>query len=601
MPRYSKDFIGEIKSRLRVSEVVGKFVKLSQRGNEFVGLSPFKNEKTPSFTVNDEKEFYHCFSSAEHGDIFSFLMKYKNMSYPESIEYLAKQAGMDPDKGIIRDPNYVEKDFSGLRNIISEANNYFKAQLNLSSEAQKYIDKRSIDDNITKKFNLGYSGSVTNGLYKHLKSKGISIDDAITLGLIKRSNKKENEFYDFFRNRLMFPIKDYKSNIIAFGGRALDNSNIKYINSSDSPLFKKSYQLYNLNFAIEENRKVKNLIIVEGYMDVITLYQNNFKTTVAPLGTALTSYQLERAWKICENPIIMFDGDDAGQKAAQRASLLALSNLIPDHSLRFCTLPKDYDPDDYLKKNNHKSLQKILENSLSLSQFIWKTELEKEDISTPEKKAGFEKRVKMLLEKIKNKTVREYYINYFNNNLNDLKFININKNISGYNFKPNKVSREILTSERVKAQNHESGIREKIILISLIENPFLVIKYTEELGKISFKDLNLSALISEILEFSASNSDKDLENLDLKSYLLYKGFEQEIKYIYQPKLLNTYNSIINNTMEVVDKSFIGLINLQQDLLEETEINDAANILEEKMDEKSFEEFARIKKESLNKN
>ena len=600
MPRYSKDFIGEIKSRLRVSEVVGKFVKLSQRGNEFVGLSPFKNEKTPSFTVNDEKEFYHCFSSAEHGDIFSFLMKHKNMSYPESIEYLAKQAGMDPDKGIIRDPNYVEKDFSGLRNIISEANNYFKAQLNLSSEAQKYIDKRSIDDNIIKKFNLGYSGSVTNGLYKHLKSKGISIDDAITLGLIKRSNKKENEFYDFFRNRLMFPIKDYKSNIIAFGGRALDNSNIKYINSSDSPLFKKSYQLYNLNFAIEENRKVKNLIIVEGYMDVITLYQNNFKTTVAPLGTALTSYQLERAWKICENPIIMFDGDDAGQKAAQRASLLALSNLIPDHSLRFCTLPKDYDPDDFLKKNNHKSLQKILENSLSLSQFIWKTEIEKEDISTPEKKAGLEKRVKMLLEKIKNKTVREYYINYFNNNLNDLKFININKNISGYNFKPNKVSREILTSERVKAQNHESGIREKIILISLIENPFLVIKYTEELGKISFKDLNLSALISEILEFSASNSDKDLENLDLKSYLLCKGFEQEIKYIYQPKLLNTYNSIINNTMEVVDKSFIGLINLQQDLLEETEINNALNILEEKMDEKSFEEFARIKKESLNK-
>ena len=206
----------------------------------------------------------------------------------------------------------------------------------------------------------------------------------------------------------------------------------------------------------------------------------------------------------------------------------------------------------------------------------------------------------MLLEKIKNKTVREYYINYFNNNLNDLKFININKNISGYNFKSNRVSREILTSERVKAQNHESGIREKIILISLIENPFLVIKYTEELGKISFKDLNLSALISEILEFSASNSDKDLENLDLKSYLLCKGFEQEIKYIYQPKLLNTYNSIINNTMEVVDKSFIGLINLQQDLLEETEINNALNILEEQRDEKSFEEFARIKKESLNK-
>ena len=600
MPRYSKEFIGEIKSRLRVSDVIGKFVKLTQRGNEFVGLSPFKNEKTPSFTVNDEKEFFHCFSSAEHGDIFYFLMKHKNMSYPESIEYLANQAGLNPETGIIRDPNYVEKDFSSLKKIINEANNYFKDQLKASSEAQKYIDKRSINANIIQKFELGYSGNGNNNLYNHLKKIGLNIDDAISIGLIKKSNKKKGEFYDFFRNRFMFPIKDYKSNVIAFGGRALDNSNIKYINSSDSPIFKKSFQLYNLNLAIEENRKPRDLIIVEGYMDVITLYQNNFKSSVAPLGTALTSYQLERAWKVCQNPIIMFDGDEAGQKAAQRVALLALNNLLPDHSLRFCLLPKDYDPDDYLKKNNHKSLQKILENSLSLSQFIWKTEIEKEDISTPEKKAGFEKRVKMLLEKIKNKTVREYYINYFNNNLNDLKFININKNISGYNFKSNRVSREILTSERVKAQNHESGIREKIILISLIENPFLVIKYTEEMGKISFKDLNLSALISEILEFSASNSDKDLENLDLKSYLLCKGFEQEIKYIYQPKLLNTYNSIINNTMEVVDKSFIGLINLQQDLLEETEINNALDILEEKMDEKSFEEFARIKKESLNK-
>ena len=142
MPRYSKEFIGEIKSRLRVSDVVGKFVKLTQRGNEFIGLSPFKNEKTPSFTVNDEKEFYHCFSSAEHGDIFSFLMKYKNMSYPESIEYLAIQAGMDSEKGIIKDPNFVEKDFTSLRKIIHEANNYFKDQLKSSRVAQKYIEKK---------------------------------------------------------------------------------------------------------------------------------------------------------------------------------------------------------------------------------------------------------------------------------------------------------------------------------------------------------------------------------------------------------------------------------------------------------------------------
>ena len=601
MPRYSKEFIGEIKSRLRVSDVVGKFVKLTQRGNEFVGLSPFKNEKTPSFTVNNEKEFYHCFSSAEHGDIFSFLMKHKNMSYPESIEYLAKQAGMDPERGIIRDPNFVEKDFSALRNIMNEANNYFKHQLKHSTKAQRYLEKRTLDESLVKKFELGYSGSGSKNLYTHLKSKGMSIDDAESAGLIKRSNNEKEEFYDFFRNRLMFPIKDYKSNIIAFGGRALDNSKIKYINSSDSPIFKKSFQLYNLNLAIEEDRKPKNLIIVEGYMDVIALYQNNFKTSVAPLGTALTSYQLERAWKICKSPIIMFDGDEAGQKAAQRAALLALSMLLPDHSLRFCLLPKDYDPDDYLQNNNPSDLRNIIENSLSLSEFVWTSKMEKEDISTPEKKAGFEKRINALSKNIDNKTVREYYIKFFNDKLMNLKYESINTGKFDYRLKKNKISSEVLKSDRVKKQSHDSGVREKIILICLIENPFLILKYTEELGKISFKDPHLSTTVKEILEFSTSNIDKELENFDLKSYLLQRGLNREIQYIFRSELLNTYSSIIRNNREEVERGFMGLLELQRDLIDESDLNLALSDLEQKMDEKSFENFMRIKKESIYKN
>ncbi len=601
MPRYSKEFIGEIKSRLRVSDVVGKFVKLTQRGNEFVGLSPFKNEKTPSFTVNNEKEFYHCFSSAEHGDIFSFLMKHKNMSYPESIEYLAKQAGMDPERGIIRDPNFVEKDFSALRNIMNEANNYFKYQLKHSTKAQRYLEKRNLDESLVKKFELGYSGSGSKNLYTHLKSKGMSIDDAESAGLIKRSNNEKEAFYDFFRNRFMFPIKDYKSNIIAFGGRALDNSKIKYINSSDSPIFKKSFQLYNLNLAIEEDRKPKNLIVVEGYMDVIALYQNNFKTSVAPLGTALTSYQLERAWKICKSPIIMFDGDEAGQKAAQRAALLALSILLPDHSLRFCLLPKDYDPDDYLQNNNPSDLRNIIENSLSLSEFIWTSEMEKEDISTPEKKAGFEKRINALSKNIDNKTVREYYIKFFKDKLMNLKYESINTGKFDYRLKKNKISSEVLKSDRVKKQSHDSGVREKIILICLIENPFLILKYTEELGKISFKDPHLSTTVKEILEFSTSNIDKELENFDLKSYLLQRGLSREIQYIFRSELLNTYSSIIRNNREEVERGFMGLLELQRDLIDESDLNLALSDLEQKMDEKSFENFMRIKKESIYKN
>ncbi|MDC3154756.1 DNA primase [Pelagibacteraceae bacterium] len=601
MPRYSKEFINEIKSRLRVSDVVGKFVKLTQRGNEFVGLSPFKNEKTPSFTVNDDKEFYHCFSSAEHGDIFSFLMKHKNMTYPESIEFLAKQAGLNPENGMIKDPNYIEKNYSSLKNLMNETNIFFQTLLTKSNIAKKYLDKRLIKDSIIEKFQLGYSGSSSNQLYLHLKNKGLNLDDALSLGLIKKSNNREGEYYDFFRNRLIFPIKDYRSQIIAFGGRALDNSNIKYINSTDSPLFKKSYNLFNLNLAIEENRKVQNLIIVEGYMDVISLYQNNFKTTVAPLGTALTSFQIEKAWKVCQSPIVIFDGDEAGQKAAERASLLAIQNLQPDLSLRFSILPKNYDPDDFINKNSPADFTKLLDQSLSLSEFLWRKELEREDISTPEKKAGFEKRIRTLLSKINNQTVREYYNKEFTEKIRLLKDANHNINKGYKTYYNKKVSNEIKKSERVDLSSHDSAVREKIIILFIIENPFLIYKYTEEFGKIRFNDLKLSKLTNKILEFSSSHADKDLENFDFKAYLLSQSLDQEINFIYQPNLISTYGSLIKSEPVSVEKNFLGLVELHSKLVDENDLTKAFTDLEQNMDQESFENFVKIKNESLIKN
>jgi len=601
MPRYSKEFIIEIKSRLRVSEVVGKFVKLTQRGNEFVGLSPFKNEKTPSFTINDDKEFFHCFSSAEHGDIFSFLMKHKNMSYPDSIEYLAKQAGLNPESGIIKDSNFIENNYSSLRNIMIEANKFYSSMLEQSEGIKKYLERRQVNHDMWEKFELGFAGPQSNQLYLHLKKSGANIKDALSLGLIKKSKHKEDDYYDFFRNRLMFPIKDYKSNLIAFGGRAIDNSNIKYINSSDSPIFKKSFNLFNLNLAIEENRKVENLIIVEGYMDVISLFQNNFKTTVAPLGTALTSYQLQRAWKVCNSPIIIFDGDEAGQKAAERAALLALGNISPDLSARFCILPRDYDPDDFLLKNGSEEFKKLLTNSYSLSEFIWKVELEKYDISTPEKKAGFEKRIRAIVGKIDNQTVKEYYIKEFSDKINTIKRSQFQKKSNYVRYVDNKVSKEIYDSERVNQSTHDSVIREKIILMHVVENPFLLIKYIEELGKISFNDLNLSKLASQIIEFGSLNADKDLENFDFKSYLLDKGLAREIEIIYKSNLLKTYSSVIKSDFEIVENSFLGLLDLHNHLLDKKDLSQAFKDLEQKMDQESYENFLKIKKESLIKN
>ena len=597
MARYSKEFITEIKSRLRVSDVVGKYVKLSQRGNEFVGLSPFKNEKTPSFTVNDEKEFYHCFSTAEHGDIFSFLMKYKNMSYPDSIETLAKQAGLDPEKGMIRGKNFKENNYGVLKVITEEAARFYHLNLIKNQKTMDYLDRRSVSVEIIKKFRLGYADQKGNSLFNYLKDKGYEIKDMISLGLIKKSKDAES-YYDFFRNRLMFPIRDYRSATIAFGGRALDSSPIKYINSSDNPIFKKSYQLYNLDLAIKENRKVKDLIIVEGYMDAISLYQNNFKTTVAPLGTALTAYQLERSWKVCESPIILFDGDEAGQKAAIRASNLALNNLKPDLSLRFCTLPVDTDPDDFIKKYGPSELSLKLDNSYSLSEFIWENELDKVSLSTPEKKAGFEKRIRSLAHQINNETVKQYYLSYFETKLNNYKFSS-KKYINRDNqFNNLSISREISKSDRADKSSHVSSTREKIIILALIENPFLLDKYSEELGQLIFNDEKLNKIVSEILEFSSFNTNKDLEKSNLRSYLDNRGFNQMINYLYNPSLINTYKGMINGSQEIVEKNFLEMISVHKELSNQNELSEAYLDFEQNMDDESYKNFLKIKNETL---
>ena len=597
MARYSKEFITEIKSRLRVSDVVGKYVKLSQRGNEFVGLSPFKNEKTPSFTVNDEKEFYHCFSTAEHGDIFSFLMKHKNMSYPDSIETLAKQAGLDPERGMIRDKNFKENNYSALKVIMEEAAKFYHLNLVKNQKSMDYLDRRSVTKEIIEKFSLGYADQRGNSLFNYLKDKGHEIKDMISLGLIKKSKDAES-YYDFFRNRLMFPIRDYRSTTIAFGGRALDSSPIKYINSSDNPIFKKSFQLYNLDLAIKENRKVKDLIIVEGYMDAISLYQNNFRTTVAPLGTALTVYQLERSWKVCESPIILFDGDEAGQKAAIRASHLALNNLKPDLSLRFCILPFDTDPDDFIKKYGPAELASKLETSISLSEFAWLNELNKETLSTPEKKAGFEKRIRSLVNQINNETVKQYYSSYFENKLSNYKAPQkryFNKNNQYNNIS---ISQEISRSERLDKSLHVSSIREKIIILALIENPFLLDKYSEELGQLVFNEDKLNKIVSVILEFSSFNASNDLEKEDFRSYLEDKGFNQMINYLYSPSLINTYRAMIKSSKEIVEKNFLEMISVHRNLSNKSELSDAYLDFEQNMDDESYKNFLKIKNETL---
>ena len=607
MPRYSKEFIAEIKNKLNVSDVVNKFVKLTRRGNEFVGLSPFKSEKTPSFTVNDSKEFYHCFSTSEHGDMFSFMMKHKGYTYPESIEYLASLAGLDPSVGIVSS-NYNDNfvDNTNLKKIFNDANNFFKNNLANSDPTNKYLIKREISKNIIDVFSLGYASSKSDSLYQFLLSKKFELKDMLESGLIKKSTKNNNEYYDFFRSRLVFPIRDSRSNIIAFGGRALDKSNIKYINSSENKLFKKGYNLYNLDLAIEKNHKIDDLIIVEGYMDVISLYQNGFETTVAPLGTALTNPQIEKAWRYCKSPIICFDGDVAGNKAAYRSAINVLQVIKPEHSIRICSLNDNLDPDDYIKEKGKASFGKLINNAKGLSDFIWENEYSKIKSLSPEDLAGFENRIKSLINEIKDETVKNYYKKYYLQKLQDLRAV---KNYQNNNYQNNnyqkpwkksnfvKISSEILRSERGSINEDSSHIREKVILLCIIENPNLISDFFEEIGILTFNKSDFSRLCSFIVEY-ASNDNKELEKTALKSYLSSSEFSNIVSEIYKEELLRTYKSLLDSDYNDLKLTFIELLNRQSKIASDTQLEDAEALLAENMDDDSFEKFLKLKKDSF---
>jgi DNA primase len=602
MPRYSKEFIAEIKNKLNVSDVVNKFVKLTRRGNEFVGLSPFKSEKTPSFTVNDDKEFYHCFSTSEHGDMFSFMMKHKGYTYPESIEYLAKLAGLNPSSGIVSS-NYNDNfiDNTNLKQIFIEADKFFRNNLIKSDQANKYLDKREISKKIIGTFNLGHASSKSDSLYKFFLSKRFELKDMLESGLIKKSNKNDNEYYDFFRNRLIFPIKDNRSNIIAFGGRALDNSNIKYINSSENKLFKKGYNLYNLDLAIEKDHRIEDLIIVEGYMDVISLYQNGFENTVAPLGTALTNPQIEKAWRYCKSPIICFDGDVAGSKAAYRSAINVLQILKPEHSIRICTLSDNLDPDDYIKAKGKVRFKKLISEAKVLSEFIWDKEYSQIKSLNPEDLAGFENRIKLLINEIKDETVKNYYKKNYLQKLQDLKSIksyqnnNYQKSWKKSNFV--KISSEILKSERGGINEDSSHIREKVILLCVIENPNLISDFFEELGILPFNKTDFSRLCSFMVEY-ASNDNKELEKTAFKSYLSKSEFSNIIGEVYKEELLNTYKTLLDSNYEDLKATFVELLNLQNKIASDTQLEDAEALLAENMDDDNFEKFLKLKKDSL---
>ncbi len=408
--RFTPQFLDELRARLSVSEVVGKRVKLKKAGREWKGLSPFQQEKTPSFYVNDQKGFYHDFSSGKHGDIITFVMETDGLPFAEAVERLANMAGL-PLPAVTPDAARHEQRRRTLHDVMDLAAKYFSETLasRLGAKARGYLADRALSPATQLQFRMGYASPERFALKEHLGKQGVSVEDMIETGLLVGGDDIPVP-YDRFRDRVMFPITDLRGRVIAFGGRALEKDvPAKYLNSPETPLFHKGDNLYNHPTARKAAHDGSPIVVVEGYVDVIAMVTAGFPGAVAPLGTALTESQLALLWKMADEPILCFDGDRAGQKAAFRAADLALPFLAPGKSLRFALLPEGQDPDDLVRSGGRGALEEVMAAARPLAEVLWSRELEGGNFATPERRAALEARIKELSNGIRDEVVRRYY------------------------------------------------------------------------------------------------------------------------------------------------------------------------------------------------
>ena len=408
--RFPPSFLDEIRARLPVSEVVSKRVPLKKQGREWRGLSPFNPEKTPSFYVNDQKGFYHCFSSGKHGDQFDFLMEVEGLPFPEAVERLASMAGLAmPVQS--REEEKRESRRKTLHEVMELAAQYFEATLQgrAGAKGRGYLADRGLGPSVQARFRLGYAPPDRFALKEALGGRGVPVEDMVEAGLLISAEDIAIP-YDRFRDRVIFPITDLRGRVVAFGGRALEKDvPAKYLNSPETPLFHKGALLYNAFNARTAAHNGAAVIAAEGYVDVIALVEAGFAGAVAPLGTALTEEQLALLWKMAPEPVLLFDGDKAGRRAAWRAMDLALPHLKPGVSLSFGLLPEGQDPDDLVRAGGREAVDAVLAQARPLADVLWAREIETASVDTPERRAALEARIGEIVKVIGDETVRKHY------------------------------------------------------------------------------------------------------------------------------------------------------------------------------------------------
>lgn len=531
--RYSPEFLNELKSRLRLSEVISGQVKLKRQGKEWIGLSPFSNEKTPSFFVNDEKGFYKCFSTGNSGDAIAFLQETERLSFNEAIERLAEAAGLELPK---QTPEAAKADQRRqyLLELVAMAVSFYQEQLKTSEGklARDYLRNRGLDEKAWAKHHLGYAPDAWRALADHLKAKGAKDADLIEAGLCAKSDKAKKP-YDRFRGRVMFPIKDMGGRFIAFGARAIKpDDNPKYLNSSDSVLFHKSRNLYRYSDARRVIGQKEGLIICEGYMDAIALVEAGFEEVVAPLGTALTNEQLDMVWRIGGKPKLCFDGDKAGKRAAYAAIDRALPHLTPEKTLGFVFLPDGLDPDDYIKAEGAEAMGAMLDKALPLVEVIWRRELEKSDLSTPEEKAGLEERIKTITEPIQHQGLKKAYERDLRGRLYDY-FRSLNNKStskgSGGQYKNNE-GRKFRPKDGPKIVRPK-GLRGLGLITKPIFHPEWLDEAYETYCEIEIENPDIRVIRDAVLD--VANSDTPLDAKGVTRHLVKTGQNRAAKLIKQ--------------------------------------------------------------------
>jgi DNA primase len=600
---FPPQFLDEIRARIVLADLIGRRVKLKKRGREYEGLCPFHSEKTPSFTVSETKGFYHCFGCGAHGDAIGFVMRGEGLSFPEAVEKLAGEAGL-PVPQSSPEERAAARRRTDLGEVLERACDWFETRLaDPGGEAAlNYLVGRGLRRQTIAQFRLGFAPGRRGSLQKALNAGGIGDDLLVEAGLLKRP-EDGGPLRDYFFDRVVFPIADRRGRVIAFGGRALGEAKAKYLNSPDTPLFHKGRVLYNLARARQAAHDTGELIVAEGYMDVIAMSQAGFPGAVAPLGTAITEQQIAELWRLAAEPVVCLDGDAAGRRAGFRAALTALPALTPGRSFGFALLPAGEDPDSLLAGQGPEALRRALESALGLSDLLWLMEVEGRDLATPERQAGLWQALKKSVAEIRQPEVQNAYRRAMEQRFE-----------AAFGYNP-------VSGRRVYRGGHSGagprsgrgpvrqgspapvpvgrGLRqspgelrhrqEQVLLAAAINHPEILAEHAEDLAGLELAGADLRRLAAALVDLVAAAPDLDTE--DLKRHLCDQGFSKVLDGLLSRQVYKTWSFVKRETpLAEVRPKWVHFLALHRERQVELEATRAVQALAEDLSEEPLARF-----------